>query len=195
MSKELLTLIVINYAWIGYLPVGFFRRDGKLNLAWWLTGGPFFLVPVVCLLGFFHLLPVPLAPLAIGGKLGLLTSLLAVVLASSSIALIALTLGTHRVRLALWHQTNDAPASIVTYGAYRYIRHPFYTSFLMAFTAALLAAPGPLTAILLAYQFGALHVTAKREEGRLSESEFGEEYRKYLGVTGRFFPRLGGARP
>ena len=34
MSKELLALIVLNYAWIGYLPVGFFRRDGKLNLGW-----------------------------------------------------------------------------------------------------------------------------------------------------------------
>ena len=37
-----------------------------------------------------------------------------------------------------------------------------------------------------------VNVTAAREEKRLSESEFGAEYRAYLQTTGRFFPKLGG---
>jgi protein-S-isoprenylcysteine O-methyltransferase Ste14 len=190
VSLALLVLICVNFAWIGYLPVGFFRRDGSFNLRWWLTGMPFFLVPAYALALHFGAVPAVLQPLNVPG--GPLAELLAVLLATSSIALIHLTLGTHRIPLALWHQENDAPRSIVTYGAYKYVRHPFYTSFLLAFAAALLAMPGLVTAALLGYQFVALNLTAQREEARLAASEFGAEYQAYIGQTGRFFPKPGG---
>jgi len=37
----------------------------------------------------------------------------------------------------------------------------------------------------------ALMVTARREERRLSASEFGDEYREYMTKVGRFFPGIG----
>ena len=110
-----------------------------------------------------------------------------------SIALIAYTIGTHRVPLALWHQDDDAPRSIVTYGAYRYVRHPFYTAFLLALTGIVVACPHPAMLACLAYAMTILQVTARKEEQKLSRSEFGDEYRSYLTRTGRFFPRLGGS--
>ncbi len=118
-------------------------------------------------------------------------ALVAVAGSALSIGLIAQTLGTDRIPIALWHQTDDAPQHIVTWGAYRLIRHPFYTAFLIAFAAALLALPHWLTAALLIYMVVMLNTVAAREERMLSASEFGTEYREYCARTGRFVPRLG----
>jgi protein-S-isoprenylcysteine O-methyltransferase Ste14 len=78
----------------------------------------------------------------------------------------------------------------VTWGAYARIRHPFYTSFLLAFVAAVAAFPHPATAACLLYATVALNVTAVREERRLLASEYGDAYFDYLQRTGRFLPRM-----
>jgi len=157
---------------------------------WWATAAPFFsafAVIVLCYAGVWQ--PwCPPAALATG-------EIVAVPFASISIALITYTIGTHRVPLALWHQDDDAPSNIVTYGAYKYVRHPFYTAFLLALTGILIAVPHPGTLACLVYAAIVLHLTARKEEHKLSESEFGDEYRSYLARTGRFFPRFGGDVP
>ena len=180
-SISLLVLLLVNFTAIGLLPILFFRRDGSFNLRWIATGAPFFVIPAVLILGWFGVLEA--APLGAGAAI-------ATVLSAVSIGLIAMTVGTHRIPLALWHQDNDAPAEIVTWGPYARVRHPFYTSFLLAFAAATLAFPHLLTAACLIYGAIALTITAAREEKRLSASEFGEEYRQYMSVSGRFFPRV-----
>jgi protein-S-isoprenylcysteine O-methyltransferase Ste14 len=125
-------------------------------------------------------------------ELGIAMELASVVLCAGSIALIAFTLGTHRIPIALWHQENDAPRHIVTWGAYSRVRHPFYASFLVCLVGTVLALPHAGTIATLAYAIVALNLTAAREEKRLAASQFGEEYRQYMGRTGRFWPRLGG---
>lgn len=180
-SISLLALLLVNFTAIGLLPILFFRRDGQFNLRWIATGAPFFVVPVGLLLGWFGVLEA--LPLDRG-------AVVATLLSAVSIALIAMTVGTHRIPLALWHQDNDAPSEIVTWGPYARVRHPFYTSFLLAFAAAALAFPHVLTFACLAYGFVALTITAVREEARLSASAFGDEYRRYMSVSGRFFPRV-----
>jgi protein-S-isoprenylcysteine O-methyltransferase Ste14 len=187
ISFPLLILVLCNFIAIGLLPVFFFRGDGSYNLRWLAVGAPFFIVPVGLLAGQFGLLD----PLYVAqGAILQGAQLIAVVFSAISIALIAMTVGGHRVPLALWHQDNDAPAQIVTWGAYARVRHPFYTSFLLAFAAGVLAFPHGVTIGFLVYSLISLSVTAKGEEQRLSESEFGQEYRDYIKITGRFFPRL-----
>lgn len=107
-----------------------------------------------------------------------------------SCCLISFTVGTHRIPLSLWHQENDAPKQIVTWGAYKKIRHPFYTSFITALTGAMIAAPNALTLISLIYGFMILNMTAAKEEKKLSASAFGQEYIDYMKGTGRFFPKI-----
>jgi protein-S-isoprenylcysteine O-methyltransferase Ste14 len=187
ISHASLIVLICNFIAIGLLPLLFFRRDGSCNLRWMATGAPFFVAPVILVLGFVGAIKLP----AQGGEAALsIMQGIAVVLAVVSIALIAMTVGTHRVPLALWHQDNDAPVQIVTWGPYKYLRHPFYTSFLLAFAAAVFAFPHWLTIACLIYGIVALTVTARGEEKRLAESEYGEEYRQYMSVSGRFFPRL-----
>lgn len=187
ISHALLIVLVCNFVAIGLLPVLFFRRDGTYNLRWMATGAPFFVAPLVLVLGFAGV--IKLAAQSYGPVL-LVMQDISVVLCVGSIALIAMTVGTHRVRLALWHQDNDAPSQIVTWGPYKYVRHPFYTSFLLAFIAVVLAFPHPLMLACLLYSLIALSVTARREERRLINSEFGDEYRQYMTASGRFLPRL-----
>ncbi|MCW2879715.1 MAG: putative protein-S-isoprenylcysteine methyltransferase-like protein [Sphaerisporangium sp.] len=185
MSPPVYALLLLNFVAIGLLPRIFFRKDGSFNLMWWVTATPFFAVPLVLTAGVAGYLD-PVTPGAWRGTL----EVVAVVPGVASIALIFLTLGTHRIPIALWHQEDDAPRNIVTYGAYRLIRHPFYSSFLLGFAAACIAFPHWLTFLMALYTVVQLNLTAAREERRLSASEFGAEYREYVMGTGRFVPRL-----
>jgi len=184
MSREGLLLLCLNFLFIGALPRIFFRKGG-FPLMWWLTALPLFASPVMAILMYAGVVHSAVGDAQIRSAM----QLAAVVLNASSIALIALTIGSNRVRLALWHQHDDAPQNIVTIGAYRHVRHPFYVSFLIALTAGVLAAPHAITLLLLVYGFVILNITAAREEKRLSASPFGEEYRQYISRTGRFLPR------
>lgn len=186
VSNAYLTLAAFNLVLIGLLPRIFFDPRGRRNAMWWATAAPFFgagAVLVLCYLGIWQPWCPPSA-LAIG-------EVVAVPFACASIGLIAFTIGTHRVPLALWHQEDDAPRSIVTYGAYKHIRHPFYTAFLVALGGTLIAVPHPGTLACFVYAALMLDFTARGEERRLSNSEFGDEYRGYLARTGRFLPRIG----
>jgi protein-S-isoprenylcysteine O-methyltransferase Ste14 len=163
------------------LPLFFFKKDGEYNLRWLLTGAPFFVAPVALLLGRMDVL----VPIFNSGA-----QLLAVPLAVLSIALMAMTVGSHRIPLALWHQDNDAPQELVTWGPYAFVRHPFYTSFILALLAAAIALSHPVTLICLLYGAVLLTLTATREERRLTLSTFGAEYARYMHKSGRFLPRI-----
>lgn len=188
MSTVYLVVAEMNLVFIGLLPHIFFDAAGRKNLMWWVTAAPFFAAAAL-LVAFYAGVLEPWYPAAGAG----VVEAVAAPFACVSIALIAYTIGTHRVPLALWHQEDDAPRSIVTWGAYRYVRHPFYTAFLLALTGIVIGCPHPALLACLAYAVVILHVTALREERRLSRSELGEEYRGYLARTGRFLPRLGGS--
>lgn len=177
MIEPATLLVLLNLLYIGALPRIFFRKDGRFGPMWWATAAPFIVAA-----GF---LLVRGAPPAAAWQLA------AVPLSAASIALISLTLGTHPAPVSLWHQANDAPEALVTWGAYRRIRHPFYAAFLLALAAALVHAPHAVTLAALAYGGAMLNATAAREERRLLASPFGPAYRAYLRRTGRFLPKWG----
>lgn len=186
LSVPMLVQLLIAFAAIGALPLCFFRR-GRFNLRWLATAIPFFVTPILLTAAAIGELSRWALPAAASG----LVDALATLCASAAIVIISMTVTVHRVPLSLWHQDDDAPSEIVIRGPYRYVRHPFYTGFLLALLAAFLAWPQPLTLLLLLYGFAALAITAAREERRLSQSELGEAYRRYAHGTGRFLPRIG----
>jgi protein-S-isoprenylcysteine O-methyltransferase Ste14 len=180
MIIAIFCLYMMNLAYIALLPRIFFKK-GSFHLLWWITTLPFLLCAVsliACISGLILPWPLPFQ---------VIRDCISAGFAAISIALISYTLGTHKQRLALWHQ-QEAPQSIVTYGAYRYIRHPFYTSFQITLAGAFLYAPHPATLLSLIYGCCILNFTARREEKSLGESNFGEEYREYIKRTGRFLP-------
>lgn len=190
MNQAVLLLCMLNLIGIGLLPKFFFRKDGHCNLMWWVTALPFLLCALFLLLALGGVM----SPFRFVGWSGVL-ALVAVPVSVASVALMFFTLGTHRMPLALWHQDNDTPGHIVTYGAYRCIRHPFYASFLLALLGVLIFAPHWVTLYAFGHAYLLLHITAAREEARLSVSEFGAAYQDYMRCTGRFWPRWTTRRP
>lgn len=181
---SLLTLLISNYIYVGILPRIFFRGDGRYNLMWFITAGPLFLNAVIIFLAQFGLIP--------GDAWNFdatVQSIVPAILSAISIGLISYTLGTHRIPLALWHQKNDAPVNIVTWGAYKRIRHPFYTSFILLQIASFISFPHVITGVGLAWCVTILNATAAKEEKNLSQSQFGDEYKAYIPQTGRFIPK------
>jgi protein-S-isoprenylcysteine O-methyltransferase Ste14 len=183
MNRDVALLVLLDFATIGLLPKLFFRK-GRFNAKWMLTASPYagastFVILAVA--GVIHPWFGHQSVLA-GG---------AVVASAASLSLIWLTVGTHRIPLALWHQADDAPQEIVTWGPYSRVRHPFYSSFVLALLAGVLVAPCWGTVAMLALGISALSFTARREERRLLSSELGDVYRDYMRSTGRFLPAVG----
>jgi protein-S-isoprenylcysteine O-methyltransferase Ste14 len=85
----------------------------------------------------------------------------------------------------------DRPVHIQTKGPYSFIRHPFYTSYLMSYVAAsvlsgdwkMLLCTG---AMALIYYQAALY-----EEGKFLSTPLAAKYRRYVWATDRFFPFWG----
>lgn len=185
MDYTAFTVVISALCFIGLLPIIFFRKDGSANLRFWLTGLPFFISALALIGARLGLLPA--WEMATFDPLPQAAALLA--LAGSGI--MCWTWGSHRIPLARWHQDDDAPVTIVTWGPYRYVRHPFYVSFQITQIAAFILYPHPATLVGLLYAVLALAITARREERRLLTSSFGSEYREYMRRTGRFVPGVG----
>ncbi|TCR79100.1 isoprenylcysteine carboxylmethyltransferase family protein [Rhizobium sp. BK376] len=84
----------------------------------------------------------------------------------------------------------DHPDSIVTTGPYRYLRHPFYTSYLMFWSGWAIASSStwavvPVIAFVIIYVSAALG-----EEKKFSKSPLAPEYEAYRRKTGFLIPRF-----
>lgn len=78
---------------------------------------------------------------------------------------------------------------LVTAGAYRYIRHPLYSSLLFLAWGVFFKAPGLVGAFLAGAATILLVITAKIEEAE-NIAYFGEEYRGYMERSKMFIPGL-----
>jgi len=81
--------------------------------------------------------------------------------------------------------------TLVTYGPYRWVRHPFYDATALVILANSLVAANWFLFVTGVVAISLLVVRTKREEERLL-ARFGDAYRGYMERTGRFFPRRGG---
>ncbi|MCP5245546.1 MAG: isoprenylcysteine carboxylmethyltransferase family protein [Burkholderiales bacterium] len=193
MEKAAFILLGLNFLYVGLLPKIFFREDGKFTPMWFVTAAPWGIAPVLFIAVYFDVL----APfIDTASVVYTIMAATGTVFCCVSIAIISMTIGTHRVPLALWHQEhdNDKPQNIVTWGSYKYIRHPFYSAFIIAFIGAVLIVPHWSIVALGLYTFLILNYTASKEEKRLSAEGdgFGAQYTEYVKHTGRFFPKLSG---
>ena len=79
--------------------------------------------------------------------------------------------------------------SLVTYGPYRWVRHPLYSVGLVLFLGLSLLAANWFIALAVLCGSPILALRTRIEEARLIE-KFGDDYRQYMKTTGRYFPRL-----
>ncbi|MEJ2737690.1 MAG: isoprenylcysteine carboxylmethyltransferase family protein, partial [Anaerolineae bacterium] len=78
---------------------------------------------------------------------------------------------------------------LVTVGAYRYIRHPLYSSLLFLAWGIFFKDPSWIGGLLVLAATLLLLVTARAEEAE-NVRFFGQAYEAYMGQTKRFIPYL-----
>ena len=104
---------------------------------------------------------------------------------------------TRRARLALAFSA-DAPTALLRHGPYRWVRHPFYASYVLYWLACTIAVPTP-PVLAGAAAMIVLYVAAfRREEAHFLASPLAGEYRAYRRQAGALLPRpsaLWGRRP
>jgi protein-S-isoprenylcysteine O-methyltransferase Ste14 len=79
--------------------------------------------------------------------------------------------------------------TLVTHGPYRWVRHPFYDVVLLGVVSMSLLTANWLLALFGLTAFAMIVIRTRIEEEKLIE-RFGDEYRVYMELTGRFLPRL-----
>lgn len=182
-----LTFVPFYMMFIFFMAAGFkFFIRGKPNLSWLLTLLPF--IGMAIGLAFVASGNLPLAFVQ-GSDVQLISSIVGQVLVCLAILIFGATLGTHREPIPMWHQVGDKPSRVVTWGMYKFIRHPFYTSYYVYFTGCVIFAPSPVILAIACYGYFILNHTAEKEERELCR-EFGDEYTAFISRTGRFFPPL-----
>jgi protein-S-isoprenylcysteine O-methyltransferase Ste14 len=185
MTLPLLVVFLSKFVIFAVLGLMFFRK-AKPNLMWILTAMPFAInsaLLIVC-----NLSPGFLPSVASTPPYEYVRAV-AAALCVAAIALYMFTLGSHRVAIPGWHQPQDKPSQLVTWGPYQRIRHPFYSSYVLFFVASALVARAWPVLLNALYQLAIINFTAAREERDLS-AHFGDDYERYCATTGRFVPRL-----
>ena len=84
--------------------------------------------------------------------------------------------------------------TLITSGPYRYVRHPLYVTYALAFAANALITANWFIALTSFAFVTLLVIRTATEEEKLVE-RFGDGYRRYMARTGRFFLRRRSASP
>jgi protein-S-isoprenylcysteine O-methyltransferase Ste14 len=82
------------------------------------------------------------------------------------------------------------PTALVLDGPYRYVRHPFYASYLLAWLAGCAATANPWLLLTVVWMFGFYYVAARGEEESILQSGLADVYREYRNRTGMFLPKV-----
>jgi protein-S-isoprenylcysteine O-methyltransferase Ste14 len=84
--------------------------------------------------------------------------------------------------------SDDSPAELITAGPFRWVRNPFYLSYLLAYLHAALASRSPWALLPLGLMAGIYGTAAVLEERKFARSPLADTYRAYARRTGRFVP-------
>ncbi len=98
------------------------------------------------------------------------------------------TLMSHGSRRLSAIDSSDAPQHLVEHGPYRFIRHPFYTSYLLTWTAGAVACTQWWLLATVAIMLAIYIKAAFFEEGKFSNTPLAGAYAEYRAHTGLFLP-------
>ncbi len=82
------------------------------------------------------------------------------------------------------------PHGLLKTGPYSYVRHPFYTSYLIQWVGWGIAAWTIWAIVPILFMTVTYWVAARDEENKFSKTEMADDYKQYISSTGRFFPKI-----
>jgi protein-S-isoprenylcysteine O-methyltransferase Ste14 len=86
--------------------------------------------------------------------------------------------------------SGQVPAAVCEEGPYRYVRHPAYASYVLAFAAIPVALPGWIGLAIFLFNAGLFAHAARDDERSMAASTLAAEYARYKARVGMFVPRL-----
>ena len=86
--------------------------------------------------------------------------------------------------------SEDPPAELIVTGPFRFVRNPFYLSYLLVYLQALVASRSVWAVLPLALMGWLYYRAAIFEEKKFLRSSLAAQYRRYAATTGRFLPWL-----
>ena len=86
--------------------------------------------------------------------------------------------------------SGEVPDTVCDAGPYRFVRHPIYLSYILAFLALTVAFPTLVTGAILLFNCALYAHAARSDERDLAASALKEPYAAYKARTGMFCPRL-----
>jgi len=89
-----------------------------------------------------------------------------------------------------WIFSRDTPTFLCSAGPFAYVRNPFYTSYLLTMSAAVLMLPNLFRVLVLVGMVIYFHAAAIFEERKFMRSTLAADYARYKAGTGRFLPKL-----
>ncbi len=124
---------------------------------------------------------------SMGGGLAFLVALL---LWAVSLSIFWSAIRANRAHPLSWAFEREEPIHLVASGPYRWVRHPFYLSYMLCWLAPPIATANLWLLIPLVAMFPLYWRAALAEENAFLQSPLGSRYREYQWNTGRFWPRL-----
>jgi protein-S-isoprenylcysteine O-methyltransferase Ste14 len=82
------------------------------------------------------------------------------------------------------------PKSVVRNGPYRWVRHPFYSAYMLFWIGGAVASAIPLLIVVPLVMGSFYYFVARAEEQQLLASRFGASYADYMRQTGMFLPAV-----
>lgn len=86
--------------------------------------------------------------------------------------------------------SGEVPDAVCEAGPYRFVRHPFYASYLLAFAGLVAALPSLWTLAIFGFNAALFGHAARDDERSMAQSDLAAEYARYRARTGMFLPRL-----
>jgi protein-S-isoprenylcysteine O-methyltransferase Ste14 len=80
--------------------------------------------------------------------------------------------------------------TLVTHGPYKWVRHPMYTTLYLHCLSILLTTGNLLIGGFYLIGLSVIVILRVANEEQVMIDKFGEQYRRYMGGTGRFLPKL-----
>jgi len=84
----------------------------------------------------------------------------------------------------------EVPAAVCDEGPYRYVRHPFYLSYMLAFMGVAIAFTSPIVSGVCLLNIGLFLYMARDDERVLLASAMAADYESYRMRAGMFLPRF-----
>jgi protein-S-isoprenylcysteine O-methyltransferase Ste14 len=130
-----------------------------------------------------------IAALCVAPPLEPLPTALSLLLCFTSLAIFWSAVQANRAQPLNWAFEPDKPRHLTAAGPYRWVRHPFYLSYMLCWVAPALATASLALLIPGTVMFILYWRASSREEDNFLNSPIAPQYRSYQAQAGRFWPK------